>query len=200
MPPFVITKQQSALNFKSKSLSFLSFGNQGLVSSYMWIATMIESDTDHYKKKDTNSWLYHRFNTITDLNPYFYNAYKWGGLYLSVVKDDDLGAKDIYLKGLAKFPKDYELNYYYGFHAYLELNDQVDALKYFERVLLDPKGMDRYRLYLPSLVAKLRYQKGEKADSIFLLEQMRDRYADDPILRKRFEQLIQEIQMEKKLK
>lgn len=198
--PFFLDKQQSAHNFKSKYLSKISLGNNNLIASILWITTMIESDIEHYKNKDNNSWMYHRFNTITDLNPYFYHAYKVGGLYLSVIKDDDLGAKDIFGKGIKIYPDDIDLNYYFGFHAQFELNDPTLAVTHYEKVLQNPKGMERFKFLLPSIVAKLKSGLGDKEGALKLLLQMKEKFKDNKPMHDRFNSKITALLGQKEFK
>lgn len=193
LPVIKITKQQSALNFKSLSLSFFSFGNQSMVSSFLWLATMIESDIDHYKAKDGNSWMFSRFDVITDLNPWFYNAYRIGGIYLSVIKDDDIGAKTLLEKGLIRYPDDLRLNYFYGFHCFIELLDYSCALKSFEKVLLIPEGRRLYSAFLPSIVAKLKTKDLPKEQAFALIDGMKKEYVNDPLVLERLETILKKI-------
>ncbi len=155
-PKLNVEFQVMASNFRPVFVGLFSMGHKKFFSSLLWIKTMIDSDITHYVGNDLQSWMYLRFNTITELNPKFYDAYVYGGLYLSVIKDDDLGAQQIYLKGLGHFPDDIDLNFQYGFHAYKELEDVPEAIKHFERVLNSPKGEKRYAYFLPSLVSKLK--------------------------------------------
>lgn len=120
-PNIVLSKQDTAININTKFLALLSAGHKRLITDTMWIQTLIESDTEHYKKKDLNSWLFIRFNTISVLDPKFYENYSYGGQFLSIVKDDLEGAIYLYEKGLAVYPDDYKLNYDTGFINYFEL-------------------------------------------------------------------------------
>ena len=60
-PEIVFNKQSSALNINQDFLKILSSGQNRLLADYLWIVTLLESDHDHYKKKDLNSWMYLRF-------------------------------------------------------------------------------------------------------------------------------------------
>lgn len=126
-PTLFITKQQSSFNIDNKFLSTFNLGQKRLISSLYWVATILESDHDHYKGKDLNSWMFLRFNTISILEPNFYENYAFGGPYLSIVKDDINGAGIIYEKGLKEFPDDYRLLRDAGFHFYFEVADYTKA-------------------------------------------------------------------------
>ena len=108
-PTFVVSKQQSALNINQDFINIFDLGQKRLLSDILWITTLLESDLSHYKGKDLNSWLYLRFLTISTLDPLFLQNYQFGGQYLSIVKDDLVGAKTIFEKGLKAYPNDYNL-------------------------------------------------------------------------------------------
>lgn len=99
----------------------------------------MESDTDHYKKKDLNSWLYLRFSTIAALDPKFYENYYYGGQYLMIVKDDLVGAQELLTRGLVHYPSDVQLNWHLGFLYGIELKQPQKALPFFDTIKYDPK-------------------------------------------------------------
>jgi len=159
-PLLNISKEDTALNFKSHFLKNFNFGLKRFISSYIWVQTILESDTEQYKKKDGNSWIYYRLVSITTLDPDFEWAYLWGGQYLSVIKDDIQGAKDIYEKGIRLFPNNFWLNFYAGFHYYWELGDCQAAYAVFSRILNLPHATEHV-FYLPSLVARAKACTGD---------------------------------------
>jgi hypothetical protein len=138
-PAISVSQQDAALNFKSESLSLVSLGLKRLISDIMWIQTLMDSDTDHYKKKDLNSWLYLRFSAIAGLDPKFYENYYYGSQYLMIVKDDLLGAEDLLNKGLKYYPDDVQLNWQLGFLYGIEMKQPKRALPYFDVIKLNPK-------------------------------------------------------------
>jgi len=83
---------------------------------------------------DLNNWMYLRFLTISQLEPKFYENYLFGGIFLSILKDDLLGAADIYERGLLIYPTDYKLNYNSGFNFYYEIGDLNKGLKNFKNI------------------------------------------------------------------
>ncbi len=153
-PKIVLTKQSTALNINQNVLLFFSIGNKRLISDLLWVQTLLESDEVHYNKKDLNSWMYLRFMSISALDPEFYENYLYGGLYLSIVKDDVIGANEIFEKGLLHYPEDYKLNYYTGFNYYFEQGNFEEGLRYLEKVQNHPDAAPFLRL----IVAKLKYQ------------------------------------------
>lgn len=122
-PLMFISKQDQSINFNTLLFTYVNLGLKRLISSTLWVSTILESDVEHYKNKDLNSWMFLRFNSISELEPLFYENYAFGGTYLSIIKDDIPGASIIYNKGLAVYPDDYSLLRDAAFHFHFEAND-----------------------------------------------------------------------------
>lgn len=162
-------------------LNAFSFGHQRMVSSYLWISTLLQSDLRHHRGASKDNWMYVRFKTIAKLDPRFYQNYKYGGLYLSVIKDDISGSVDILERGLEHYGDDFWLNYYLGFNHLYELGDTDNALIYFDKVISDPLAK-RFSPLLPSIIAKLKAQKSDpKVAFAFLLPAYRSLPEDSPL-------------------
>jgi tetratricopeptide (TPR) repeat protein len=179
-PIFNISKQSTAFNYSHKILNHLNVGNKRLISDLLWVQTLLESDIEHYKTKDLNSWMYLRFNTIINIDPLFYEAYLYGGKYLSIIKDDDLGAKDIYDKAVKKFPNDYRINFNAGFHYYFELGDAENAARIFDRIKFHPNAPS----FLPSLTARLKAKAGDLEAAFLLLNDTLERSKNKRIIKR----------------
>jgi hypothetical protein len=162
----VLNRQKTAINFAPSFYTLFNLGQKRLISSYLWINTLLNSDIDHYENDKLDSWFYLRLETITNIDQRFYEAYLYGGQYLSVIKDDKKGAELIFTKGLKQFPQDYDLNFYTGFHYYFELGLPKVALKHYEKIYRNPKTQ-RVAPYLPSLVAKLKISQGYSLKNAF---------------------------------
>jgi hypothetical protein len=164
-PQIQISKQDTALNVNRNLLIFMSAGNRRLFSDLIWIQTLLESDLEHYSKKDLNSWLYLRFMTIQALDPEFYENYLYGGQFLAIIKDDLVGAEVLYSKGVTKFPDDYQLNFQAGFMNFFEIGDFATALKYLSKIENDPKSPT----FLKSIINKLKYGLSNDLEATFQL-------------------------------
>jgi tetratricopeptide (TPR) repeat protein len=165
LSPLSIPKQTSALNFNHHLLKIFSLGQTRLISDVFWITTLLESDLKHYKKKDLNSWMFHRFNTISNLDPFFIRNYQFGGQYLSIIKDDIQGAEVIFKKGLDIFPNDYDLNYHAGYLYAFEIQDFDKA---FSRYILI-KEHSKAPKFIESLLTKLKFKSTNNLDIAFEL-------------------------------
>lgn len=164
-PILELSKQDTALNINNNLLLYASAGNRRLLTDLIYIQTLIESDVEHYRARDLNSWLFLRFNSVATLDPKFYENYLYGGQFLAIVKDDLEGADYLYDKGLAVYPDDYALNYGSGFLNYYELGNSEKGLKHLEKVKYHPKAP----VFLVSIINKLRLETGTNLEEVFKL-------------------------------
>ncbi len=183
-PPLILDKQDTAININKEVLVFLSAGNKRLITDLLWVQTLLESDIGHYNKKDLNSWMYLRFMTIAYLDPHFYENYLFGGQYLSIVKDDLMGAVDLLLKGTKFFPQDYNLRYYLGFTYFYELGDSKNGAKWLESIMNHPKAPS----FIKIIVSKLKFENTKDYDVTLLflkdlIASTKDKYLKEKLLK-----------------
>ena len=191
-----LSKQDTALNVNKNALLIFSMGNKRLLSDLLWIQTLLESDESHYKKRDLNSWMYLRFLNISVLDPYFYENYMYGGLYLSIVKDDVVGAAEIFERGLVYYPEDYKLNYYAGFNYYFEQGNFEKGLHFLEKIQSHPKAPEHIKF----LVGKLKFETtGNYEIALEFLKVQLDETKDE-VLKNKIEGEIYALQTELDLK
>lgn len=164
-PELQLSKQDTALNINNNLLTYMSAGNKRLLTDLLWVQTLIESDIEHYKKRDLNSWLFIRFNSIATLDPLFYENYFYGGQFLAIVKDDLEGANLIYRKGLKYYPDDYKLNYNVGFLNYYEMGNFKDGLPFLEKIVSYPEAP----VFIRSIINKLKVASGAGLEEVFKL-------------------------------
>lgn len=160
-PNFNISKQEAITNVNHNFLRFISVGNKRLISDILWIQTLMESDEVKYAGKNFENWMFLRFNSISELEPNFYQNYLFGGMYLSIVKDDLKGAAFIYEKGLILFPDDYSLNFNAGFNYYFEMNNFKKGLEKLSKVENSP----RLPASMKFVIQKIKFEKSKDYDS-----------------------------------
>lgn len=165
-PPLKVSAQSSALNINHQLINTFHLGQRRMIGSLIWIETLLNSDLEHYNVDDLNSWMYQRFNALIELDPNFYEVYRYGGQYLSIVKDDEIGAEDIYRRGLQVFPDDFWLNYHAGFHYYFEKFEDQKALPLFEKIAFTKEAATRAP-FLASLVTKMHFFKKSLTEDEF---------------------------------
>lgn len=164
-PNVVLSKQDETWNLNNEMILKFNLGFKRLVSSFLWISTVLESDIDHYKNKDLNSWMFLRFNTISVLEPKFYENYALGGPYLSIVKDDLTGASIIYDKGLKLFPDDFYLLRDAGFHYHFEMGDYSKSFEIYSKL----RHHKQANPVIISNLARLETERGNLAVAFDLL-------------------------------
>ncbi|MFP5385493.1 MAG: tetratricopeptide repeat protein [Bacteriovoracia bacterium] len=195
-PKIVVSKQDSAVNLSRGFLHIASLGNKRLFSSFIWVQTLLESDLEKYKGKDLNSWMYLRFKTIASLDPRFYENYLFGGMFLSIVKDDLEGAADIFESGLKYYPRDYKLNYNAGFNYYFEMGDFEKGLEKLQLIENHPDAPEP----LASIVSKLKFETKQDFDSTLVLLKQRYDLAQSEGLKKKVASEIYAVKAERDLK
>lgn len=191
-PALFVSKQQSTFNINENFWMYFNLGQKRLLSSFYWVTTILESDVDHYKKKDLNSWMFIRFNTISLLEPRFYENYNFGGTYLSIIKDDLAGADIIYDKGIKQYPNDYSLLLNSGFHYYFEqknLNKAYPILKKLKDNIQAPQ-------YIISALARIESNRGNLVDSFLILQEHQSRFKPDSIIWKKINEQLYSLKAE----
>lgn len=165
-PSLFITKQQSSVNLDESFWRYFNLGQKRLFSSLLWIATILESDQDHYKGKDLNSWMFLRFKNISSLEPLFYENYYFGSQYLSIIKDDIEGASYIYRKGLEVYPNDLPLLRNAAFHFYYEAQDYDASKEVLRMIRLHPDASPA----MFTTLARIESQNGNLEDAFAILK------------------------------
>jgi hypothetical protein len=153
-PIIIISKQDSVITLNTTFLKLMAIGHRRMISDFVWIQTLLESDLDHYKKKDLNNWMYLRFNQISELDPFFYENYLYGGQFLAIIKDDLIGAEVLYNRGLKYFPDDFSLNYHSGFALYFEMGNLKEGLERFKKIQENPRSPQTLKF----LIQKLQFE------------------------------------------
>ena len=149
----------------------------------------MESDTEVYKRQDANSWMYLRFDLITDIEPQFYVAYFFGGQYLSIVKSDKIGALNIYQKGLKEFPESYELHSLMAFHYYFELQQTEQAIRHYKIAAENSDAPATFR----HLVAKMAYEVGNYALAYNVIEDLYTKNKEHEFLGTKYREMLYSI-------
>ncbi len=149
-----VGKQETAYNLNKNFLKLISLGNKRMISNIIWIQTLLESDQEKFYKRNYTNWMYLRFLSVATLDPLFYENYLYGGMYLSVVKDDLYGAANIFGLGLKKYPDDYRLNYYSGFNYFFELGDYQKGYENLKKIADHPETPTSVKM----VINKLRFE------------------------------------------
>ena len=182
-PVIIIPKQDSVITLNTTFLKLMAIGHRRMISDFVWIQTLLESDLEHYKKNDLNNWMYLRFNQISELDPFFYENYLYGGLYLSVVKDDPETGIKIFEKGIIYYPEDFKIRFNLGFTQYFDLGNFKAGLENLQRIENSPK----LSIPMRSVIAKLKLETTLDYDLAFsMVKQHYENTTDSNIREKLF--------------
>ncbi len=169
-PNIVISKQEATWNLNNEMVQKFHLGFKRLQSSILWVSTILESDIERYKAKDLNSWMFLRFSTISQLEPRFYENYNFGGIYLSIIKDDLEGATVIYNKGLAEYPDDFKLLRDSSFHFFYEAKNFERAYEISKKI----KKLYPEKKFLIGMITKLEAEHGFLEEALLSLNQFQE--------------------------
>jgi len=194
-PSLFISKQQTSYHLKEKLTPFLNFNSNRFMSAILWITTLLESDLEKYKKKDLNSWMYLRFNSITLFDPFFYESYSIGGKYLSIIKDDVKGAAQLYEKALKIFKDDIWLNMDAAFNYFFEMGNIEKAIEIYDKILNQPE-VQKYFPILPSIVAKLKREQGVPLKQVFKIVEIAYQKEQQPLFKNRLKNSLYALKAE----
>ena len=194
LPQIKISKEKESLNFNDAIIHF-NGGLNRFITSIMWIKTLIDSDheRDPTFDENNNSWLFYRFLTIAKLEPQFIENYRFGGKYLSIIKDDLYGAEKIYLLGLKYYPDDYDLNYNLAFLYYSELNTPLPSIP----LLIKIQDAPNAPVFIKALIASLMMKGNVEKDLIIEYIENAKKQTDQEHLILRYEAKLKELRSQK---
>jgi len=93
-----------------KLLNYFTAGMSNIVADLMWIQTIQYTASEFHNQSHKFTWLEHMTNTVTNLDPYFKDAYVNGGTFLASIGADDK-AVPLLKKGVVNTPDSYEVPY-----------------------------------------------------------------------------------------
>lgn len=180
----------------SKKMTSFTFGYNDFVSSLMWVRVVqdfhicdqnkdrsvypspeagVDPVKDVLERKLPKStcdegWVFQMLDVITDLTPDFETVYTDGGVMLSVLVDDRMGAKKIFDKGLEYYPENWRLIYRSAYHELFEMQNADTA-----SMLLKRAGERGAPKWVFSLSAKLLTRIGQAEFAKTILESVLER-------------------------
>lgn len=160
------------------SLEFKGLASDFLLFKFM---TFIGGRASQINKFDDKYWTYitDTLETITDLDPYFWDAYLFGEMFLTWQAGKIEAANQLLLKARQYRTDDYRVPYYLGFNYYYFLKDNVTAARYF----MEASKLPGSPYYLASLAARLSAYSFEHKIGIMFLKEMIGQTKDERIKR-----------------
>jgi len=111
-------------------LSTASLGYDAVIADYLWLRG-IQYYGEHHRGDQEYYLANHIFSTITDLDPLFVGAYRFGAFVLAQDVGKPTAGAALLRKGLRNNPYRWELPFDLGFLYFVELDDNAKAARFF---------------------------------------------------------------------
>jgi hypothetical protein len=177
----------------SALLKPLSFEFKGLMSDVLLIKFMnfVGAKTEQLDQFGDEDWrsIQHTLDTITDLDPYFWDAYLFSQVFLTWDKKHFKSANEMLAKARKYLPDDYRIPYYMGLNCYNFAKDTANGAKY----LMEASRIPGAPYYLASLAARLSaYSSDYQRGIVFLNEMLKQ--ANSPEIADQYKMRIQALE------
>jgi hypothetical protein len=177
----------------SKVTGLVSLEFKGIVSDFLFLklSTLLGDKIIKKEKFKQNQadFIYQAADIITDLDPWFWDAYLMADMVLAWdFKEIDLANK-LLLKAKKYRTWDFKVPYYLGFNYFYFLQDNENGSKY----LMEASKLPGSPEYLPALATRLSvYQNNYGPAIVFLMDLLKSTHASSSVipLQKRLETLI----------
>jgi hypothetical protein len=154
-------------------IKYLGAGFSTQISDSFWLRAIQDFDFCDQKKNQEEclgkSWLFNVINLTVDLDTKFKEAYYFGGIALTVLISDYVGATVIFDKGVEFFPKDWNLLYLAAYHVYFHEKDKLKASKLY-LAAAENGAPEWVRL----MAGRLAGEGGDLNQAKFILQQLKD--------------------------
>ncbi len=150
----------------------LSLEFKGLTSDFLLFKfmTFVGARAKELQGFDEYHWTHitRTLDTITDLDPYFWDAYLFAEMFLTWDARKYDAANRFLLKAKQYLTNDYRVPYYLGFNHFFFLKDNVAGAQY----LMEASRLPGSPYYLATLAARLSVYAFQHRTGILFLEEM----------------------------
>jgi tetratricopeptide (TPR) repeat protein len=150
----------------------MSLEFKGLMSDFLLFKfmTFIGGRVQDINQFDEKYWTFieDSLERITDLDPYFWDAYLFAEMFLTWQGQRYEAANALLLKAKEYRTDDYRVPYYLGFNYYYFLHDNINGAKY----LMEASKLPGSPYYLASLAARLSVYSFQHRVGILFLEEL----------------------------
>lgn len=175
-------------SYSPEVMRLMSFGYSRATGALLWLR-FLQHTPPRKVEKNQVSWIYRDLEAITEIDPDFYPAYSYGGIFLSVITEDKRGAEQILLKGIKRFPDRWRLRAYLGYHYYWELDEKEKAAEQYLAAARLPDAP-----YLMALLASNHLKKTEGTMSGIAFLQNMLKATTSPEVQAKIEEKIRKLQ------
>ncbi len=156
---------KETLYFSSSTLRKISLGYGDLLADIYWLRALQYFGSTRFEETDP-ALLYKYFDILTDLDPKFVNAYRYGGTFLAEPPPFGLGDLEngmkLFDKGRMNNPDNFRIPLQQGFVYYLNLKDYQKAYELFKEASEKPGLSDLRRSYLKGMAASALGKRGNR--------------------------------------
>ncbi len=125
-----------------KLLNHFTGGMSSVIADILWLQC-IQYTSKHFKGDHKFTWLGHMTDTITRLDPYFVDVYRYGGIFLASLKADDDASLRLLERGFCHNPEAWELPYEAAMVYLLNRREQPGSAELAARYLALSVGTER---------------------------------------------------------
>ena len=166
-------------------------GFEALAADLIWAHTVV-SFGEHLITNQDYKGLYNLLDITTRLDPFFNEAYRFGGILLAMQAKQVDESIMLLERGIKNCPDDWRLHFIMGFNLTYYKNDTVNAVRYFE----DAARLPGHPTYLPRLIGNLYAKTGKIDMALMFLEEAYKQFKDAK-MRAEIEAQIKELLVEK---
>jgi hypothetical protein len=112
-------------------LGTASLGYDAIVADFLWLRG-IQYYGEHHRSDQKYHLAKHIFSTITDLDPLFVGAYRFGAFVLAQDVGQPVAGTELLRKGIRSNPDRWELPFDLGFMYFVELDEHAKAAHFFK--------------------------------------------------------------------
>lgn len=178
----------------SKITKILSLEFGGLVADFMLLKfkTMVGANIETVDQFTDTQWDYliKGLDTITDLDPYFWEAYYFSETFLTWSAKRYNAANALLFKAKKYLPDEYKIPFYIGFNYFYFMKDNVKGAQY----MMEASKLPESPPYLVTFAARLSSQAMQMRVGILFLKDMINQTQDEKI-RKHYQKRLMALEM-----
>lgn len=168
---------------QGKYLKRASFGYQSVLADFIYLWSIQYYGDPQFSPK--TKYLRHTYNIVTDLDPYFLDAYQTGALFMFYEGRNPSAGLELLKKGMIQNPTAWILPTDAGFYCMLNLKDNSRASTFFEAAANIPSA--------PTLVKRMlagtRFRMGDKKHAYDIWQEVYERAENGSIKQTAFQHM-----------
>ncbi|MDY0031975.1 MAG: hypothetical protein RBT84_08500 [FCB group bacterium] len=174
-----------------KLLNHFTGGLDSVVADLLWLQC-IQYTAEEFKGDHKYVWLNHMTDTITRLDPYFVDVYRYGGVFLAALKADNDASVNLMKRGMRHNPGAWVLPYEIAMVYLLNRKDRPDSPAQAARFLHLAVATETPPQFVVDLAANIARQHDLDAFERAMWEDMA-RNSDEKMLRELAQRKLHEL-------